>query len=143
MVPDVEKIKAILIDCLYRDEELSKDGSQPEGFVSAEVVMTTFGFHPGRIASHRAEIREQLDGLPEPFREDKGGGWSFLNACMNRDGQLWTGEHRMIDCLLALGVASGQAKILLPRKMWSVMPGGMPYFVVLTNATVTPAANAS
>lgn len=118
-----KNVKTILEDCLFRD------GEDTSNAVIAEVVMSTLGFHPERLESHKAEIAEMLSELPNEFRESEGGGWSFLNAYMTKDGEHW-GEHPNIDELLALGVASGLAKILLPRSMWAVFPGGLPYFSV-------------
>lgn len=120
-----ENVSTVFMDCLFRDEE---NKSNP---VLAEAILSTFGFHPERLESHRNDIKELLAWLPTQFREggNDGGGWSFLNACMTREGDQW-GEHRNIEQLLALGIATGQAKILMPRQMWSVFPGGMPYFSV-------------
>lgn len=134
--PNAVRIEQILLDCLFTDAELAEypAGTPPTGAVLVEAVKGKFGFHPGRIASHTAEIRKHLDGLPVTFQstsvEGGGGGWSFLNACMDRQGSLW-GQHNDINNLLALGVATGQARIQLPRELWSALPGGMPYFVVL------------
>lgn len=38
--------------------------------------------------------------------------------------------YNTIDQLLAMGIASKKAAFLMPREMWSMLPGGMPYFVV-------------
>ena len=70
--------------------------------------------------------------LPSQFRlftEGGAGGWSFLNAHEDKDGVQW-GEHKVIEVLVCLGIAVGHARFLLPRKMWSMAPGGMPYFCV-------------
>lgn len=115
------------MDCLFRDGE---DTSNP---AIAEGVMRKFGFHRERLANHKEEIAQMLDCLPDQFRLDKGGGWSFLNACTTKDGDQW-GEHRDVEQLLVLGIATEQAKILLPREMWNVLPGGMPYFAVVSKA---------
>lgn len=93
--------------------------------------MHSFGFNPSRLAEHKQEIKEMLECLSDEFRADKGGGWSFLQACVTKDGDQW-GEHQNINELLALGIATGQAKILMHRELWSALPGGMPYFVVTT-----------
>ena len=79
------------------------------------------------------EILATLMELPPQFRMSEGGGWSFLNACNDRDGNLW-GQHINIEQLLLLGIGAGLAKILLPREMWKALPGGMPYFGVLDEA---------
>lgn len=125
-----ENVSAIVRDCLYRDEEVPQDGTIPTGAVIVEGVMSRLGFHPERLARHKAEIRELLLQLPEPFRQSKGGGWSFLNACYRQDGVQW-GEHADIDALVTLGLATGQVSFPLVRPLWEVLPGGMPYFTVL------------
>jgi len=119
-----KNVDQILMDCFFRDDE---DKSQA---VIVEGIMARFGFHPHRLTSHRKEIGELLAELPDDFHQDKGGGMSFFNACMTRDGEQW-GEHVNIEQLLVLGIATGQAKTCLPRELWGVFPGGMPYFVVL------------
>lgn len=119
-----KRVHEILLDCLY------KDGEDTAGHIKSEGVLNTFGFHPERIAGHKPEIGELLAELPDEFHREKGGGWSFLNACMDRHGNHWA-EHRTIEELLVLGIGTGQAKILMPRPMWQIMPGGMPYFSVL------------
>lgn len=118
-----ERVNRIFLDCLFREGEETTDP------VLAEGVMLRVGFHPGRLESHRGEIMALLMDLPITFRESHGGGWTFLNACMTAAGNQW-GEHANIDELLTLGIASGRVEILLPRDMWSVLPGGVPYFVV-------------
>jgi hypothetical protein len=123
-----DRVTKILRDCLFCDDEPT------EGAVVAEGILRPFGFHPGRLAGHRAEIGRMLRELPGQFMESQGGGWSFLNACMDRHGVQWTGMHQAMDELFVLGIATGQAAYLLPRDMWSAFPGGMPYVVVHDNA---------
>ena len=122
-----ENVETIFRDCLFRDGEDTSQAKIVEGVVSK------FGFHPTRLETHKSEIAEMLDGLPDEFRADKGGGWSFLNARMTKSGDQW-GEHRNIEQLLTLGIATEQAKMLMPREMWNVLPGGMPYFAVCAQA---------
>ena len=92
-------------------------------------MINNYGFHPDRLETHKTEIAELLAELPDNFQAEIGGGWSFLNACMTKDDKQW-GEHRDIECLVALGIATDQAKWMMPRDMWSILPGGMPYFSV-------------
>src|SRR6185369_14392689 len=80
-------------DCLYQPEEVSVDKKSPEDAVIVQGVMHTFGFHPQRLESHRAEVKGWLDDLPVKFRASSGGGWSFLNLCEDRNGTQWTGLH--------------------------------------------------
>jgi|SRR6185437_4652181 len=118
-------------DCLYNDDEWDGDmGSMPPDLVRADGVVTTYGFHPGRLWSHVDEILEMLSELPDDFMRDRGGGMSFLNACVDRHGNQWTSLHRTMEALFCLGIATGRVECLLPRDMWHMMPGGMPYYVV-------------
>lgn len=88
-------------------------------------VIDTTGLEP--------EIARILAQLPDAFFPKEvpggGGGHSFLAACEDRDGRHW-GEHMHIDGLLALGLAANMVHFCAPRDIWSILPGGMPYFVV-------------
>ena len=98
--------------------------------VEVEGVVRKFALHKGRLASKRRLIEELLGELPTEFRRSGGGGWSFVNACMDRHGSQWTGLHQVMEELFVLGIAIGKAEFQAPREMWSELPGGMPYIVV-------------
>jgi hypothetical protein len=98
--------------------------------VAVTGIVTTAAFDPQVIGSHREEIGQLLSELPRQFQESGGGGWSFLNACMDRNGRQWTSYHRTMEQLFLLGLASGQVRELLPRDLWPALPGGMPYYAV-------------
>jgi len=119
-----ENVSKIVKDCLYKENEDNSDAIITNG------VICNFGFNPKKIESNKQDIYTLLKQLPKEFQKDSGGGMSFLNACLDNKGNQW-GEHRDIDSLLCLGIASKQAQILLPKEFWTVMPGGIPYFVVL------------
>ncbi len=119
-----ESVQRVFTDCLF------KTGENTPNLVTAEGVMGTVGFHPERLKSHREAIIAMLAELPDAFMASGGGGYSFLNACMDRNDNLWTGLHRTVEQLVQLGIAIGKVEYCLPRDMWSVLPGGMPYFVV-------------
>ncbi len=120
-----KRVTEVLKQCLY------PDGTEtpPDDAKIVEGVIHNYGFDPVRLEKYRSEISTMLSELPDEFKKDSGGGMSFLNACMTKDGTHW-GEHRDIEQLLVLGIATDQAKILMPRKMWGMLPGGMPYFVI-------------
>lgn len=82
------------------------------------------------VAGHEDEITTMLAELPDEFHADKGGGWTFLNACMDRHGHHWA-EHPTMEKLFMLGIAAGKARWQLPREMWKALPGGVPYVSVL------------
>ena len=117
---DASRISEIISDCLFRE------GEDTSTAVLSEGIIRKFGFHPDRLKSHHAEVAEMLLQLPEQFHYD---GWSFLNACMDNEGNQW-GEQRNVEELFVLGQAISMVECSLSREMWSVLPGGMPYFTV-------------
>ena len=119
-----EKVNAIFLDCLFRD------GEDTTNHVAVEGVVRNIGFHPERLESHRAEIETMLAELPDEFKEDGGGGMSFLQACNDKHGNQWTGFHQRMEQLFQLGGGIGKVKSLVPREMWPSLPGGMPYYVI-------------
>lgn len=122
-----KNVDELMMDCLFGDDT-------PENRARAVVVegiTTKFGFDPDKLAKHRDDITSMLFQLPEQFLQSKGGGWSFLQACNRADGVQWTGLHKVMECLLMLGLAIGRVKCCMPREFWRVLPGGVPYYVVL------------
>jgi hypothetical protein len=119
-----EAVLALLDACLLRPSE-PRDGA-----IEVESILADFSFHPARIGANAAAIGELLDELPDPFREDRGGGWTFLNACNDRHGAQWTDYHRDMEALVCLGIAAGRAQWTMPRDMWAGLYGGMPYVTV-------------
>ncbi|MFA5130616.1 MAG: hypothetical protein WC477_06950 [Patescibacteria group bacterium] len=118
-----KNVESVLVDCLFNEGEPTDSAVKVAGAVSL------FGFNPERLKNHKEDIVSMLMQLPEEFVDN---GWSFLNACTRRDGEQW-GQHADIDKLLCLGLAVGRVEIPLPREAWAVLPGGMPYFIVLSN----------
>ena len=112
------------MDCLFRD------GEDTTAAVKVEGILQNFGFHPERLKENEDSIYKLLKELPEGFQVDGGGGWSFLQACVDKEGRLW-GQHRNMEQLFVLGIAIGKAQFQLSREMWSALPGGMPYVGVL------------
>lgn len=131
---DSQRVDAMFRDCLFRSDELPSDGSVPANAIIVESVTGKYGLNAERLEGYRAEIGQMLAALPPEF--SKGGGWSFLNACTEADGTLWTGSQLIVDNLLALGIGTKQAKILLPRELWTSFPGGVPYFAVTTPSEI-------
>ena len=106
---------------------LFQPGQPTDTAVIAEGVVMKAGFDPVRLEAQRAAVVAMIAELQDPFFEDTGGGWSFLNLCGRRDGEIW-GEHQDCDALICLALALDLAYWPLPfRGMWSVMPGGVPY----------------
>lgn len=82
---------------------------------------------------HYRAIKALLDELPDEFHREKGGGWTFLNMCVDKEGRQWADAHYTVDKLVCLGRATGTIDWSLPdRTMWPILPGGMPYVTVDT-----------
>jgi len=121
-----EKVDALILDCLNGKEE---------GAQKVEGLVHGFGFNPDKIKQHREEIKELLDQMPLEFHPagvGGGGGYTFLNLPFTRDGEQW-GEQRDAEALLCLGIAAGMATILVPRSVWNMFPGGVPYCAIDTS----------
>lgn len=114
-------VNIIMSDCLF------KNGESHENHVTVEGIVSHVEFHPERLESHRNDVLEMLGELDQTFLVNVGGGWSFLQLCNKANGEQWTGMHSTMDelCMLAIGLGIGQW--LLPRDIWSMLPGGMPY----------------
>lgn len=129
------EVQQALKESLYHEEELNEEelnGDQPpEGAVLVNGLVNRFGFHPSRLETQRDKVKSWLDALPETFRQSKGGGWSFLNACHQQDGVQW-GEHRDMEALFCLAIGLKLATWQpTERELWSAFPGGVPYVVIL------------
>lgn len=133
---DPQRVEQLYRECLAEvpdprptEAELADN---PE-FTLVEGIMHTSVFDTLKLWANRDEIVEMLSWLPMDFRDDTtnggAGGWSFLNACEDREGVLW-GSHMGMDQLFQLGIGLGVARYLMPRKLWSAFPGGMPYLSV-------------
>ena len=124
---NAENVEDVFMDCLFKDGEV--EFYEPKDMIMTEGIRNSMGFNPERIEKHREDVKSMLSQLPEPFFKQIGGGWSFLNAIETRDGEQWA-EHKNVEQLLTLGIGLGYASYLMPREMWKMFPGGMPYFQV-------------
>jgi hypothetical protein len=120
-----ENVHHVFMDCLFDDEEEKKNP------VIAEGITVNVGFKPDKIQKNEENIYNMLKQLPDSFQKDSGGGMSFLQACEDKEGNQWTGMHQTMQELFLLGLASGKARYCLPKDLWSALPGGMPYLMVL------------
>jgi hypothetical protein len=119
-----EKVHQTFLDCLYDDSEERNDA------VYASGITLKCGFHPERLAKNTPAIVGMLMQLPDDFMQTKGGGMSFINACVDKNGNQWTGMHRIMEELFIMGIATGKVSECMPREMWGLLPGGMPYYMV-------------
>lgn len=126
-----EAVSETLKRCLFREDEPENNEPGSDDYpVKVEAITGTFGFHRDRLEAHREQVLSWLNELPLEFLTGStggGGGWTFLNLCNRRDGTQWTGLHSTMQELCALAIGLGLAHWLMPRDMWDVLPGGMPY----------------
>ena len=108
---------------------LFDDDADKSNAVIVEGIRAKFGFDPKKLEENKENISSMLDELPDEFKKNSGGGMSFLNACMTKNGNQW-GEHQNVEQLFCLGMAIGRVELLMPREMWQILPGGMPYYCV-------------
>jgi hypothetical protein len=125
-----EEVKKVFLSCLYKPEEIGNTKKIPKDAVIVEGIRGKYAFHPKRLEEQRSKVTEWLKALPHQFRKNGGGGWSFLNACMQENGVQWTGLHERMEQLFCMAIGLGLAKCQMPREMWFVFPGGMPYYVI-------------
>lgn len=120
---DPAQVEATFKDCLFETaEEAQEHGIVVEGIVFDAML------NPAKLDEHRELITQMLMELPDQFRKSIGGGWSFLNACEDRHGNLWTGLHQTMSMLFILGIGIDLVTCTLPKNMWPILPGGMPYY---------------
>src|SRR5574342_1004654 len=117
-------VQLVFSDCCPTPETKEND------LVYIEGISHTAQFDRIRLERNRQNIIRLLDQLPDTFKRSKGGGWSFLNACMTQTGEQWTGFHWNMEQLFQLGMAIDYVECLLSRDMWIMLPGRMPYYVI-------------
>jgi hypothetical protein len=122
---NAQQVQETFQHCLF------KDGEVRDEIMEVHAVRHRIGFHTGRVKEKEALIMEMLNELPDEFKSDKGGGFSFLSACNDKNGRQWADLHDTMDQLVCLGLAIGKVEFLLPREDWKSFYGGMPYLKVL------------
>ena len=116
------RVNEIFKDCLFKNEEVINNKTV-ETPVIANGIVINVGFHPGRLKDNTEEIYDIIDNLHGMFYE----GWTFLNFCLDKDENQWTGSHRTMEELMLLGLATNKLKYTCERELWSKLPGSMPY----------------
>jgi hypothetical protein len=119
-----KNVEDLFVSCLF------KEGENTEAHIQVEGIKVGARFHPERIVLATPAIGEMLKQLPEGFLQDVGGGQSFLTMSFDKLENQW-GDHRSADKLVCLGLASGKLICLTPRIVWTKLPGGVPYYVVV------------
>jgi len=125
---NAQEVRDVFKVCLFKKEEVANGMPKPEHeAIFVEGITAKFGLHKERVNKRKEKIIRFLEELPEEF--SKGGGWSFLNLCNDKDGNQW-GEHPVMQELVCLGIAIGKVKYTMPKETWAALPGGMPYVTI-------------
>lgn len=122
----VDNVGRIFKDCLSSEKK-----GKNVIHVPAVLENVEFAFDANKLSIYKTEIMSMINELPEQFHERSDGGWSFLQLCMKQDGTQWTDLHVAMEQLLCLGIGIKAMTYLLPRQMWDVLPGGMPYVSII------------
>lgn len=121
-----EVVNKLFMECLT---------DNTRGSVLTEMILATVWLD---VRGHEVEVKSLLDELSPDFHTE---GASFLNACYDKDGTLWTGSHRTMDELFGLGRAAGFVDYCLGREFWSMLPGGVPYLLIHDKPRLPPIAS--
>lgn len=123
---NTKELQEVFLDCLFRENELV-GGKPVDGleYVLCSGIVNSIGFHKERLQSHKKDIKSFLNNLNPKFSE----GLSFIEMPMDKDGNQW-GEQRSAEQLMLLGYGLGYVSYPLPRNLWRVLPGGVPFVVI-------------
>lgn len=113
-------VSTAFMECLF------KEGEDTANNVKVEGITSNFCFHPQRLEEQRELVTALLAELPTEFKE----GYTFLNFCMNKNGELWTGQHRICEQLIVMAIGLDLMSYCFPREMWFILPGEVPYVIV-------------
>lgn len=115
-----ELTRNAFMDCLF------KEGEDTTNHVKVEGLRSIFVLHSQRLEEKRELVTALLAELPAEFKK----GYTFLNFCTTKDGELWTGEHRICEQLIVMAIGLDLMSYCMPREMWQILPGGVPYVIV-------------
>lgn len=121
-----DNVDQIFEDCLVYDQEYKNEDTA--SLVGVASMTTRLKRH--KLNEYKSAIIDMLDQLPDEFKVNQGGGMSFLNMCMRKDGVQWTDLQSRMDQLVLLGLGIERVEFCLPREAWCVLPGRMPYLAV-------------
>lgn len=115
-----ENVEAVFKDCLENSKGLVVKG-----------VSVSVAFDEQKVEAHKEDIIAMLMQTPKEFHASDGGGWSFLNLCIDSTGTQWTDFHFAVDELVCLGLAIDAVEFTFKqRDLWQCFPGGMPYLTI-------------
>lgn len=118
----IEKVEKLFKDCLYKEEDLENEKPKNKP-IKVEGICMNVWFNPVYVEKNKNEINKLVNNLHPNFKE----GWSFVNLNLDKKSNQWTGNHRTMELLLLLGLATGKMEYCCSREMWSFLPLKLPY----------------
>lgn len=106
------------------------DSAEGDGVLIVKGTINNYAFNKQVLAHFRDDVVKMLDQLDDSFMDDAGGGMSLMNMVATKNGEHW-GEQPTADALFAMANGLGLAHFSLPREMWHILPGSMPYVTVM------------
>lgn len=119
-----ENVKIICHKCLSSEKN--------QNIKHIECISGTYVFSLEALEEYKTDITDMTMQLPDEFMQTKGGGASFLRACLNNNNEQW-GEQIDAQTLIALGLAINKIKKLTPDCVTPMLPGRVPYYVIIDN----------
>lgn len=127
-----ERIREIVVNSLLSENELDdvKSGKKDYvGIVAISISGKSLVFIKDKIMKFKDEVKAYLNLLPDEFKDEKGGGYTFLNSVVDKNGNQWGGQASA-DELFCLGTALGLSKYIGSGLMLMAFPGHVPYVTV-------------
>lgn len=84
-----ELVSNVFKNCLFTEQEVELKHEDLARAVKVMGLTVNVDFHPDRLKQWEPTIVDLLSQLPETFHEETGGGYSFINACMDRNEHQW------------------------------------------------------
>lgn len=133
---NAKDVRAAITESLYEATEIDTDGKSIKAGLIAPIMVTgiknNFAFHPDRLENTRERVTNWCNELEDEFFTGKGGGSSFLNICVTKNGSVW-GEHSDCEALMCLAIGLGIMNYCIGKEFWQGLPGGMPYLKINLN----------
>lgn len=110
--------------CLFHPED------DPTKKQIVQGVVQNFAFCSDRLEENRETIVALLGNLPDVFTQ----GYSFLNLCIDKNGNQWTDYQAICEQLMVMGIALDLLAYCFPRECWKALPGKLPYIATKQRA---------
>lgn len=123
----IMELNSANVNKLFANCILNNEMQNHQHALRVDGVLSSAVFYLPALQKETPAIELLINQLPNIFKNEGEKGGSFLQMCEDYNGELWTGEHAVMERLLLLGIAIGKMGFLLPKPLWAALPGGMPY----------------